>query len=293
MLPDGEKIMDTSRSDSLALYYDAVKSHPLLSAEEEKELSRRWLNDGDRRAADRLVLSNMRAVIKIAGEYAGQHASFADLLQEGTLGLLRAVDRFDPDRGVRFLSYAAWWIRAFVRDHLLRTRSLVRLGTTQRQRTVYSRLGKAKAEVARQGLEGTERMERLVEIIGVDQATIESMEGRLRGYDVSLDAPVGGDRDSAPRGDFIADSAVGADDLLADSQQAHLERSRLRLAIAQLPAREQEIIERRHLSEKAETLEVVGQRLGISRERVRQLESRALRRIRNWVSEDPWSREVA
>ncbi len=285
--------MDTSRSDALALYYDSVKQHPLLTAEEERELSRRWINEGDRSAADRLVLSNMRAVIKIAGEYSGQHVSFADLLQEGTLGLLRAVDRYDPERGVRFLSYAAWWIRAFVRDHLLRTRSLVRLGTTQRQRTVYSRLGKAKAEVAREGLEGEARMERLVELIGVDRATIESMQGRLSGYDVSLDAPVGAERDSAARGDFIPDPSVAVDELLAEGQEAQLERVRLNLAIAQLPAREQEIIQRRHLAEKAETLEMVGQRLGISRERVRQLESRALQRIRNWVAEDSWSREVA
>ena len=285
--------MDTGRSDALALYYDSVKQHPLLTAEEERELSRRWLNEGDRSAADRLVLSNMRAVIKIAGEYSGQHASFADLLQEGTLGLLRAVDRYDPERGVRFLSYAAWWIRAFVRDHLLRTRSLVRLGTTQRQRTVYSRLGRARATVEREGLEGEARMERMVELIGVDRATIESIQGRLTGYDVSLDAPVGSERDSAPRGDFIPDPSVAADELLAEGQEAHLERIRLNLAISQLPDREQEIIQRRHLSEKAETLEMVGQRLGISRERVRQLESRALRRIRTWVEDDSWSREVA
>jgi len=136
-------------------------------------------------------------------------------------------------------------------------------------------------------------MERMVELIGVDRATIESMQGRLTGYDVSLDAPVGSERDSAPRGDFIPDPSVAADELLAEGQEAHLERIRLNLAISQLPDREQEIIQRRHLSEKAETLEMVGQRLGISRERVRQLESRALRRIRTWVEDDSWSREVA
>jgi len=285
--------MFNDRTDALSLYYDSVKRNPLLTAEEERDLSRRWLNDGDRAAADRLVLSNMRAVIKIAGEYSNQHVSFSDLLQEGTVGLMRAIDRYDPERGVRFLSYAAWWIRAYIRDHLLRTRSLVRLGTTQRQRTVYSRLGKAKLAVAREGLEGAARMARLVEIIGVDRETIESMEGRLMGYDVSLDAPVGSDSDSAPRSNFIADPALGVEELLADGQELFIERQRLALAIAQLPAREQEIIRRRHLAEKAETLETVGKRLGVSRERVRQLESRALLRIRNWVAQDSWALEVA
>ena len=285
--------MTSKGSDALRLYYNAVKQHPLLTAEEERDLSRRWLEDGDRAAADRLVLSNMRAVIKIAGEYCNQHATFADLLQEGTLGLLRAVDRFDPDRGVRFLSYAAWWIRAFIRDHLLRTRSLVRLGTTQRQRTVYSRLGKAKAQVAREGLEGDARMARQVENIGVDRATIESMEGRLMGYDVSLDAPVGSESGSASRANFIPSAQPDPEQQLAEGEEMRLERLRLGLAIAQLPPREQEIIRRRHLADKAETLEVVGQSLGVSRERVRQLEARALRRIRNWVAEDLWSRHVA
>jgi len=285
--------MTARKTDALSLYYNAVKQNPLLTAQEERELSRRWLDHQDRAAADRLVLSNMRAVIKIAGQYSNQHVSFSDLLQEGTLGLLRAVDRYDPDRGVRFLSYAAWWIRAYIRDHLLRTRSLVRLGTTQRQRTVYSRLGKAKTEVAREGLEGEARMARMVEIIGVDRKTIESMEGRLMGYDVSLDAPVTADGDSAPRSNFIPDPATGADDLLADGEEQFIERQRLDQAIAQLPLREQEIIRRRHLADKAETLEVVGKDLGVSRERVRQLESRALLRIRNWVAQDSWSREVA
>ncbi|MBJ93488.1 MAG: RNA polymerase factor sigma-32 [Rickettsiales bacterium] len=278
--------MTERRSDALALYYDAIRAHPVLSAQEERALAIRWRDHGDRRAADRLVLSNMRAVIKIAGEYAGQHASFADLVQEGSLGLMRGVERFDPDRGVRFLSYAGWWIRAFIRDHLLRTRSLVRLGTTQRQRTVYSRLGKAKAQVAREGLEGEQRMSRLIELIGVDRSTIESMDGRLSGYDVSLDAPLGNDSDSALRGDFIADPAEPADELLGEAQERRLEGTRLALAMAQLPAREQEILRRRHLADDPETLERLGQRLGVSRERVRQLEARALARVRSSIHEE-------
>lgn len=272
--------MKRDRNDALALYYRAVQAHPVLTAPAEVELGRRWRDHRDQAAFDKLVLSNMRAVIKISSEFANQHVPFADLIQEGTMGLLKAVDRFDPERGTRFLSYGAWWIRAYIRDYLLRTRSLVRLGTTQRQRTVYSRLGRARREADREGLRGEKRMERIVEIIGVDRKTVESMAGRLGGYDVSLDQPVGDDVDSAPRSAFIPANDPDPEMLLAEGQETENNQQALYEAIKELPDREQEIIQRRHLNEDKETLQEVGNRLGISRERVRQLEVRAFRRMR-------------
>ena len=283
----------SERDDALALYYSAVRANPLLTAQEEVDLSRRWRDHADAEAARRLVMSNMRAVIKIAGEFAKQHAAFADLLQEGTLGLLKAVDRFDPERGTRFLSYAAWWIRAYIRDFLLRTRSLVRLGTTQRQRTVYSRLGRANATIAKEGLRGRARMDRLVEIIGVDEETIRSMEGRLGGYDVSLDQPVGDEEDSAKRSSFFASTDIDPETEIGDRQEAVQHRSQLESALSDLPEREQEIIQRRHLSSTPETLQQVGERLGISRERVRQLEVRAMKRMRRFLEAEGMSKRVA
>jgi RNA polymerase sigma-32 factor len=283
----------SERDDALALYYNAVRANPLLTAQEEVDLSRRWRDHQDKEAGRRLVMSNMRAVIKIAGEFANQHAAFADLLQEGTIGLLKAVDRFDPDRGTRFLSYAAWWIRAYIRDFLLRTRSLVRLGTTQRQRTVYSRLGRAKATIAREGLRGRARMDRLVEIIGVDEETIRSMEGRLGGYDVSLDQPVGDDPDSAKRSAFFASSDATPEQAIGDKEEREKNGVHLRSAILELPEREQEIIQRRHLSHSPETLQQVGERLGISRERVRQLEVRAMKRMRRFLEAEGLRKRVA
>jgi RNA polymerase sigma-32 factor len=285
--------MGRERDDALRLYYSHVQAHPVLTAEQEVDLSHRWLDEGDKAAADKLVLSNMRAVIKISSEFANQHVPFADLVQEGTMGLLRAVDRFDPERGTRFLSYAAWWIRAFIRDYLLRTRSLVRLGTTQRQRTVYSRLGKAKAQAAREGLSGEARMERMVELIGVDRKTVESMMGRLGGYDVSLDQPVGSESDSAPRGNFIPGKDANPEELVGEAEQGQADRANLRKAIATLPEREQLIIRRRHLADRPDTLQEVGEDLGISRERVRQLEVRALRRMREWLATEGYLRRVA
>lgn len=285
--------MNRTRTDALALYHSAIRDYPLLTADEEVQLARAWRDDGDRDAAERLVLSNMRAVIKMAGQLSNQHASFSDLMQEGTLGLLRAVERYDPERGVRFLSYAAWWIRAYIRDYLLKTRSLVRLGTTQRQRTVYSRLGKAKEAVRREGLDGEERMVRLEEIIGVDRETITSMEGRLAGYDVSLDAPMGSENDGASRGSFLVGLVDSPEEEVGSAQLSRNLRARLALAIDQLPAREQEIIQRRHLQDSGETLQQVGERLGISRERVRQLELRAMRRLSDFMRRDPETKRVA
>jgi len=272
--------MKRDRSDALALYYASVQANPVLTAEQEVELGRRWRDHKDQAAFDKLVLSNMRAVIKISSEFANQHVPFSDLIQEGTCGLLKAVDRYDPERGTRFLSYAAWWIRAYIRDYLLRTRSLVRLGTTQRQRTVYSRLGRARREADREGLRGEERMQRIVEIIGVDRATVESMAGRLGGYDVSLDQPVGKEADSAPRSAFIPANGPDPETELAMEQESANDTRDLYAAISELPEREQEIIQRRHLNDEKETLQEVGDRLGISRERVRQLEVRAFRRMR-------------
>lgn len=285
--------MAESKTQALQLYYRSVREHPLLTAEQEVELSRRWLQDQDKRAADKLVLSNMRAVIKIANEFSNQHVPLSDLLQEGTLGLMRAVDRYDPERGTRFLSYAAWWIRAYIRDYLLRTRSLVRLGTTQRQRTVYSRLGRARATAEREGLTGEAKMERLVELIGVDRATVESMMGRLAGYDASLDAPAGSDSDSAARGSFIPANAPTPEDLLGEDQEDRLQRRDLESALSTLPEREQTIISLRHLTETPQTLQQVGELLGISRERVRQLEVRALRRMKDWLRSTGRLKKVA
>ncbi len=283
----------SERDDALALYYDGIRANPLLTAEEEVELSRRWRDHQDKAAARRLVMSNMRAVIKIAGEFANQHAAFADLMQEGTLGLLKAVDRYDPERGTRFLSYAAWWIRAYIRDFLLRTRSLVRLGTTQRQRTVYSRLGRAKTAIAREGLTGQARMDRMVEIIGVDAETIRSMEGRLGGYDVSLDQPVGDDDASAKRSSFFASDDATPEEAIGDKEERAKNGAKLKSALLELPEREQEIIQRRHLSHSPETLQQVGERLGISRERVRQLEVRAMKRMRRYLEAEGITKQVA
>ena len=181
-----------NRPDELAAYSRTVTKTPLLSREEEKELARRWRDTRDPAALDRLVLCNLRAVFKIAGAHRSKHASLEDLVQEGLLGLIRATERYDPERGIRFLSYAGWWIRAYIKEYLLRSRSLVRIGTTQKQRAIYSGLGRAKAmlETTYPDLDPSLRYEKLAELLDVSPALVEDMNGRLSGHDLSLDSPM-------------------------------------------------------------------------------------------------------
>ena len=271
--------------DELAAYMSVAGSHRILTHDEEKDLANRWREHQDPVASDTLVRCNLRAVVKIAGEFRAHYqGSFSDLVQEGNMGLLKAVDRYDPDRGTRFLSYAGWWIRACIKEFLLRQRSLVRMGTTQKQRVVFSRLGRAKAELAsREGeaLKGREREEALAKILDVPVAVLREMEGRLNGHDLSLEAQVGdADSDSTFK-DFVADPRENQETTMGRSEQAELRHGAIGQALEALNAKERIIIHRRFLVDDPDTLKVIGLELGISRERVRQLEARALKKIRH------------
>lgn len=270
-------------NDELSAYMAVAGNHRILTHDEEIELSLRWREQGDREAASTLVRCNLRAVVKIAGEFRAHYVgSFADLVQEGNVGLLKAVERYDPSRGTRFLSYAGWWIRACIKEFLLRQRSLVRLGTTQKQRVVFSRLGRAKAELNRlhgNTLQGAEREEALAGILGVPVKVLREMEGRLSGHDLSLEAPIGDDGETRYL-DFLSDPSDNQEESFGDSEQAELRHEVLAEVLRELSAKERIIIQRRFLDNDPETLKVIGADLGISRERVRQLEARALKKIR-------------
>jgi RNA polymerase sigma-32 factor len=277
--------------DELASYMAVAGNHPILTHEQEIDLAERWRDRKDPKAAETLVRCNLRAVVKIAGEFRAHYqGSFADLVQEGNMGLLKAVDRYDPERGTRFLSYAGWWIRACIKEFLLRQRSLVRMGTTQKQRVVFSRLGRAKAELASRGgtpLTGRAREEALAEILGVPVTVVREMEGRLAGHDLSLEARIGdrdGDSETTFK-DFVADGSDSQEVLIGRSEQADLRHNAINEALKDLNPKERIIIHRRFLTEDPETLKVIGLDLGISRERVRQLEARALKKIRRSFAE--------
>ena len=283
--------------NDLKAYMSAVGQHKLLTREEEVELATRWRDAGDPEAARQLVVCNLRAVVKIAGEFRNHNLAFADLVQEGNMGLLRAVDRYNPERGVRFLSYAGWWIRACIKEYVLRHRSLVRMGTTQKQRVIFSRLGRSKAQLSREEQQRgepftrAERLARLSEIMGVSASVVEEMQGRLAGYDLSLDQPMDSEGGSSFI-DFLADSAPTADVATEEREARAVTCDHLQRALSALTPKEREVIEARFLGEERRTLKDIGIDFGVSRERVRQIEMKARQKLRRLLKKQGFERDL-
>lgn len=258
---------------------------PLLARDEEAALAAAWRGRQDEAALHRLIESHTRLVAAVAARYRAYGLAQGDLIQEGCLGLLQAANRFEVERGVRFATYAAWWIRAAIQDFILRNWSIVRAGSTSRQKALFFNLRRLRARLERNSgrpLDHAGRQQ-IAADLGVSLADVESMELRLAAADLSLNAPLGEDGDSE-RQDLLDDGRAGPEALvmaLADGNR----RSRwLAEAIRALPARERAIIEQRRLVEEAPTLEDLGRAMGVSKERVRQLESRALSRLKAELS---------
>jgi RNA polymerase sigma-32 factor len=269
--------------DSLKYYLRDVRQHPQLTAEEEQDLARAHAK-GDPRAAHRLVTANLRFVVKIANEYRSSGHSLSDLIQEGNIGLMKAAQKFDPERGLRFISYAVWWIRAYIQNYTLRSFSLVRLGTTQAQRKLFFSLARTRRELdktsAKHGPDSDgEDVAKIAEKLGVTPDEVRQMSQRMGSRDLSLDAPVGDDAGSAHL-DFLADDAAGQDQALSAAREQSFLEGGVGAALAQLDPRERYIIEQRLMSEQPVMLQELGQRFSVSRERARQLELRAKAKLR-------------
>lgn len=259
---------------------------PMLSREREQELARAWLGNHDERALHQLVASHFRLVVSQAAQYARRYGlSFADLMQEGNLGLMQAAARFDPDRGPRFSTYAVWWIRAAIQDFVLRNWSVVRIGTTTAEKRLFFNLRRLRARIA--GAHGdTLSHEHHLEIartLGVSLGAVDDMDARLSGADRSIDAPID-EAGTTDWSDRLVDEGPSPEALVSERLALRTHRRWLAQALSQLPAREALIVRRRHLRERAQTLEELGVELAISKERVRQLEKRALARLREMVS---------
>jgi RNA polymerase sigma-32 factor len=262
----------------LSDYLRQIDQHPLLAPEEEMALARRWRKTRDPEAARRLVLANLRFVVKIAFEYRTYGIRLLDLIQEGNLGLLVAVDRFDPRRKNRLTTYAVWWIRALIQDFIRRQWSLVRFGTTRAEQRCFYRLRRERERLER----GGERADsdRLARALGVKPEELGAIESRIIRRDQSLDDPVFAGTDE-PRSSRLADERPGPEIVVAAAELAHLSRARVRRALEGLDPRERAIIEKRYLRGKGATLKELGRAFGISRERVRQLEARAKEKMRS------------
>ncbi|GAA6209595.1 RNA polymerase factor sigma-32 [Cognatishimia sp. WU-CL00825] len=259
----------------------------MLDVETEQALARAWRDDRDEAALHRLVNAYMRLAISMATRFRRYGVPMNDLIQEAGVGLMKAAEKFDPDRGVRFSTYAVWWIKASVQDHVMRSWSLVRTGSTSSQKSLFFNLKRVQAQLERearsenQSLDRFQLSQRVAMEIGVSVSDVEMMQGRLQGGDYSLNAVQGGDEDGREWIDVLEDdAAIGAEGADRDRDRRFL-RGKLVEALDVLSDREKMIVRQRKLGEKARTLEKLGADLGISKERVRQLEVAALAKMRH------------
>jgi RNA polymerase sigma-32 factor len=259
---------------SLSLYLSEINRYSLLKVEEEQSLARRFAK-GDFQAGHRLVTANLRFVVKVAYEYRSYGIRMSDLIQEGNIGLMKAVQKFDADKGIRLISYAVWWIRAYIQNYILKSWSLVKLGTTQAQRKLFFSLARTRRELEKyNATDSAIPVEEIARRLRVKPTEVREMEQRMGGRDLSLDAPMGEDG-SSTHVDFVASSAAGQDEEVADKQEAGMINARVRVALTRLDPRERFIIEQRVMNERPMTLKELGEHFGFSRERARQLEIRA------------------
>jgi len=270
--------------NSLERYLSEINRFALLTPDEEQRLAREYAANGDTRAAHRLVTANLRFVVKVAYEYRSYGFRMADLIQEGNIGLMKAVQKFDADKGIRLISYAVWWIRAYIQNYILRSWSLVKLGTTQAQRKLFFSLARTRRELdrtsAEHGADSDGRdVNKVAKKLHVKPAEVREMELRMEGRDLSLDAPMGDDGSSS-HVDFVASENPGQDDDLSTVQERTVVSGKIGAALARLDRRERFIVEQRVMAERPMTLKELGEHFGFSRERARQLEIRAKDKLR-------------
>src|SRR5688572_20438845 len=264
---------------------------PYLEREEEHALAVRWKENQDQRALHRLTMAHMRLVIAMAARFRNFGLSMSDLIQEGHVGLLEAAARFDPEREVRFSTYASWWIRASIQDYILRNWSIVRGGTSSAQKALFFNLRRLRARLAQgpEPVSSTVVYKEISAALGVSEDDVAMMDSRLTGPDASLNVPLadhGGV--SAERSDFLISDDPLPDEMAAEAIDVERRAGWLRNALGVLNDREMKIIAERRLTEEGATLEALGETLGISKERVRQIESRALEKLKSaLVRENP------
>ena len=261
-----------SQLGPLGDYLHRIDQYALLTPDEEHALAVAWQRDRDPRVGAQMVTANLRFVVKIAFEYRTYGMRLLDLIQEGNLGLMVAVDRFDPNRGVRMTTYAVWWIRAYIQEHIRRQWSLVRFGTTRAEQRCFYRLRRERQRLERG--DGTADPARLAQALGVRPADLANIESRITRRDLSLDDPAYVDTDET-RGDRLPDDHPSPEATVADAELETRERDQIREALTELDPRERHIIQKRYLNRRPATLKELGESFGISRERVRQLEARA------------------
>lgn len=273
--------------DSTDLYFQNLKNLPILSAEEEKKIAMKWFETRDREAGQKLVLSNLRFVVKIAKEYSKYGFKMQDLIQEGNMGLMHAVDKYDPRKGYRLITYAVWWIRAYIQSSILKSWSIVRTGTTRVQRRIFNGLRKATQKIASFNSSQPVSNKLLAAELDVTEDQLKETMGIMKRRDVSMDQPLSANQyENLTFGDTMSDPSASAEDKVIEQDMQEHVRSFLDDIYDELAPRERFMLEHRILAETPKTLEEIGDEFGITRERVRQLETRLKEKLRKAFEEN-------
>jgi RNA polymerase sigma-32 factor len=268
----------------LACFLREIRQFPMLERHEEFLLAKRWREHGDREAAHRLITSHLRLVVKIAMGYRGYGLPISEVISEGNLGLMQAVDRYEPDRGFRLATYAMWWIKASIQEYILRSWSLVKMGTTANQKKVFFNLRKAKSKISvlDEGDMRPDEVKFIAKRLGVTAADVINVN-RMLGGDASLNVPIRKDSDSGEWQDWLVDERESQETVLAESEELENRRKALSQALDVLNNREHRILRARRLADEPIALKELATEFGISRERVRQIEVRALEKVQKMV----------
>lgn len=267
-------------TDSMSLYLAEIKRFPILTAEEEQRLALKFYEEKDLEAAQRLITANLRFVVKIAAEYRSYGLKMLDLIQEGNIGLMMAVRKFNPHKGFRLISYAVWWIRAYIQNYIISAWSLLKIGTTQAQRKLFFKLNQAKSAI--KNLTGAEDLHATALSLDVKDSEVAEMGERLRG-DYSLDAAIV-DGGGLTFLESLADDRQNQEEKLADFQEQALLQSQIAGAMVRLNDKERFVIERRVTADAPMTLQEIADHFAISRERVRQIEEGALKKMKSLLT---------
>ncbi|ODR96189.1 RNA polymerase subunit sigma-70 [Methyloceanibacter superfactus] len=279
-----KSLPSVSAHGGLTRYLEEIRQFPMLEPQEEYMLAKSWAEHGDRDAAHQLVTSHLRLVARIAMGYRGYGLPVGEVISEGNVGLMQAVKRFDPDKGFRLATYAMWWIRAAIQEYILRSWSLVKMGTTAAQKKLFFNLRKIKGQLKalEEGDLRPDQVEQIATRLGVSEDDVVSMNRRLAG-DSSLNAPVRNDAESGEWMDWLVDDGIDQETALAESEERDQRHDMLQDALKGLNERERRVFEARRLAEDPLTLEQLSTEFGVSRERIRQIEVRAFEKVQKAV----------
>ncbi len=272
--------LSVSPEANLSRYLQEIRKIPMLTEDEELSLANRWIKTKDHESAHRLVNSHLRLVVKIAMGYRGYGLPIGDLISEGNVGMMKAIERFEPERGFRFSTYAMWWIRAAIQEYVLHSWSLVKMGTTAAQKKLFFNLRKVKIQMKamEEGDLNPENVTAIAERLNVSEKDVISMNRRMAKPDNSLNAPLRHDGDGEWM-DWLVEESDNQEETLAETEELDTRRQLLSSAMMNLKERERHILHERRLKDQPATLEVLSQEFGISRERVRQIEVRAFEKL--------------